>query len=668
MSGCKSQVGAMADRARQSEDTDRHVFDLEKDERWQARLAEARARREIALREKANGDAPPKPRIKPWEADGQGDLPDFEELEALLAPEEQERLDFADRVKTLRRTVEAEDRDRRPGDNGGPRLPGRQEPVPPPTDIAEVPEDEPDTEAPVLADAARKSEGASVADRYIKALSPDFTPVRPFVPETHDAIGFRPAIASETLSADDSEKLARQYASTMTSLVDAPEAVVAAPAVEARSRRRRGVPLMLLAGVCVLAVLPFTQTVPPLEKGPFSEVSVPRFGLPPALGVPMPMNEWPTPTVSGEWTPVTELSPGGPLAVPLDRGALFQRLVDPVAAVDPGETAFGDLAWTPIAPIAPLPWLASLDVPGTDAPPGATPIAPVPTGTEAAAEAPALPEPLSLLRVTVLVPESRDRAAADGLVEDLEARGHTIGSVKVVNLKISERNLRYYHEEDGAEAARLAEAYGARLRDFTNFRPSPSEGTVEIWLAGEGLGVEEPPQPPPAPQVQVQQVAPVPRVIIVQRQPSLLERLTGGLVSGHQGDGQPDPASGSSSRRGVAPTAVVPDTAETPTVDTGGAADPVPDDGGAAPTTGTGTTGTTTSPDGSGDTSGGSATGTSGSGTATGGSGSTTSGSGTTSGGSGGTSSGTGSSSTGSGTSGGSGSSSGGSGSTESGE
>ena len=60
-----SQVGAMADRALRPEEPARDVFDLEKDDRWQARLAEARARRAIALREKANSQEATKRRLKP---------------------------------------------------------------------------------------------------------------------------------------------------------------------------------------------------------------------------------------------------------------------------------------------------------------------------------------------------------------------------------------------------------------------------------------------------------------------------------------------------------------------------------------------------------------------------------------------------------------------------
>ena len=223
--------------------------------------------------------------------------------------------------------------------------------------------------------------------------------------------------------------------------------------------------------------------------------------------------------------------------------------------------------------------------PEIDRLPGEGAEAPLLAVSEAVEEVPAFPDPLSLLRVTVLVPSTADSAAAEELVDDLELRGHQIKSVQPVDLTISERNIRFFHDEDRGEAARLAEAYDARLRDFTNFRPRPSEGTVEIWLAGDSSTVPQP-VAQAAPGVQVQQVAPVPRIVIVQRQPSLIERLTGGLVSGHEGDGLPD-ASDSDSGSGV--VAPAPD-------DAAGGADVVdpsgsdPDAGGGPSTGGTGTT------------------------------------------------------------------------------
>lgn len=529
----------MADRATRPEDTERQVFDLEKDERWQARLAEARVRREIALREKANSETPPKRRMKPWEADGQGDLPDFEELEALLAPEDDgDRLDFADRVKSLRKSVEPEQK--RQGDNGGPSLGGRQERVAPPTEMEELPEEAAGDSDPVEETPRPRSGAVSVADRYIKALSPDFTPVRPFVPESHGAVGFTPSIVSETLSADDSEKIAREYASTMKADVAEVEPAPAAPVAKPRAARRRGVPLLLLAGVCALAVLPFSTTVPPLQKGPISAVPTPAFGLQPALGITRPMNAIPVPTRSGEWVPVTKRAPGRPFSLPFDVVPTTYRSIAPLPEFDPGDAGFGPFVWASVSPVEAERVSLAVRAPFADRLPGVAAEVPA-VAVDAAEETPPLPEPLSILRVTLLVPQTADEGLADGLVEDLELRGHEIGAVKTVNLKISERNLRFFHEEDRGEAARLAEAYGARLRDFTNFRPSPSEGTVEIWLAGEGVPAGQP-APRPAPQFEAQQVVPVPRVVIVQRQPSFLERLTGGLIGAHEGDGLPDPS------------------------------------------------------------------------------------------------------------------------------
>ena len=95
----------MADRALRPESSEREVFDLDKDERWQARLAEARARREVALREKASSGAEPKRRLKPWEEAGQADA--YDRVEPMLPAELEDKLDFSDRVKSLRHTIEA---------------------------------------------------------------------------------------------------------------------------------------------------------------------------------------------------------------------------------------------------------------------------------------------------------------------------------------------------------------------------------------------------------------------------------------------------------------------------------------------------------------------------------------------------------------------------------
>ncbi|NNL36033.1 MAG: hypothetical protein HKP35_09465 [Silicimonas sp.] len=146
------------------------------------------------------------------------------------------------------------------------------------------------------------------------------------------------------------------------------------------------------------------------------------------------------------------------------------------------------------------------------------------------------PEPLSDLRVTILVPSAGDPAEAEAIAENVLARGHDLARIKPVDLKINERNVRYFHGRDRGEAARLADAYDARLRDFTSFRPTPKDGTVEIWLAGNGAQAAAAVAPRKAATTRtVEALPPQPRIIIIQRQQSFLDRLTDAIGGGHVG-------------------------------------------------------------------------------------------------------------------------------------
>lgn len=62
--------------------------------------------------------------------------------------------------------------------------------------------------------------------------------------------------------------------------------------------------------------------------------------------------------------------------------------------------------------------------------------------------------------------------------------GFDLGEAHRQSLTIRNSNVRYFHEADRELAARLADATGADLRDFTGFRPSPPVGTLEFWAAG----------------------------------------------------------------------------------------------------------------------------------------------------------------------------------------
>jgi hypothetical protein len=97
----------------------------------------------------------------------------------------------------------------------------------------------------------------------------------------------------------------------------------------------------------------------------------------------------------------------------------------------------------------------------------------------------------SALLVRIAAPDSVPDAEAEEFAALIEDVGIGEGRVGRVGFRVSETHLRFYHREDAAAAAALGEVIGTEVRDFTSFRPSPPEGTLEIFLAGEGAS------PPP---------------------------------------------------------------------------------------------------------------------------------------------------------------------------
>ena len=84
--------------------TSKEIVELDKDERWQARLEEARARREIALREKAASRGRTKQRRKPWEEEPGDDADDFE-IKPIIQDKpanDEKDVDLADRLEAAR--------------------------------------------------------------------------------------------------------------------------------------------------------------------------------------------------------------------------------------------------------------------------------------------------------------------------------------------------------------------------------------------------------------------------------------------------------------------------------------------------------------------------------------------------------------------------------------
>jgi len=85
----------------------------------------------------------------------------------------------------------------------------------------------------------------------------------------------------------------------------------------------------------------------------------------------------------------------------------------------------------------------------------------------------------------------------DLIVSAFRDAGFDIGPPKKVGFNISKTNVRFFHSADGDGARHSADGDGARAlaeivggvaRDFTDFRPQPPVGTVEVWLAGRSGG------------------------------------------------------------------------------------------------------------------------------------------------------------------------------------
>ena len=209
---------------------------------------------------------------------------------------------------------------------------------------------------------------------------------------------------------------------------------------------------------------------------------------------------------------VSEIAPATPEAPAAPAPAVSPE-VAPELAPEPPEVA----TEAPAAPApAPLPEPAG-GIPAPDAtPPALAAAPPEPPAAPAADGAPPtpvadLPAPPALpARVIIHFPAS---AEAEALAARAALVGLGVAEVETVPVRfaIGASNVRYYHAEDRDGAGRVAEAIAGSLaggepatRDFTDFRPPPLAGRVEIWIAGAPRAVAPraarpaaPPAPPP---------------------------------------------------------------------------------------------------------------------------------------------------------------------------
>jgi hypothetical protein len=135
-------------------------------------------------------------------------------------------------------------------------------------------------------------------------------------------------------------------------------------------------------------------------------------------------------------------------------------------------------------------------------------------------------------RVLVHVPSGVASSESERTMAALGTAGYTpVGTVSVP-MTIGTTNIRYYHPEDAAAAQAMAAAITdgtgteAIARDFTDFRPQPAAGTIEIWLAGQPrtTTAQSPSQqaspPPPAPAAASQRPPSQPSAAAQRQQPT----------------------------------------------------------------------------------------------------------------------------------------------------
>ncbi|NNE79654.1 MAG: hypothetical protein HKN18_05205 [Silicimonas sp.] len=566
----------MADRAMKADGAgeSRDIVELDKDERWQARLAEARARREVALREKAS--KPKKPRRKPWEEEP-GQDPDSFTVEPIVQEPDPNRRDFADRFEALRETIKSDK-----------HTPANTKAVPAKPKVEQAEPVEPRPEPAVSTPASNTFDDIIPPDQAPpEPVAVPMPPRKKEVPEKDSLIA---------ADAPDVAEIAQRYAATLAPMPELavpevqqepePEDVVeeGADAATATTRRKPGRPLILLLLVLTLAAVPLLKTPPPLEIGP-SFPATPRFGLPPALGITTSMLWRPGKTFPGDWSPASVAAPARPLTVSTRPPAEYLRTVPGLDAMAE-EISTGSVSWSMLSPVianrtsdrlfSPItgygasalvpesaprprprsPVLKTESVPNGDSDvqsqafvdgaindPGPAALSASAPDAVPSVEGADMPPPITKLSMTILVPVTAKMQRAEQIADDLRNRGHSIARIQKVDVSIRDRNIRYFHNGDRREARRLAKAYDAELKDFTWFQPKPPTGTTEIWLSGKPNRIAQ--VPVPSPEKALGNVTEIftPKVVIVRRKPSLWERLfsgTGETPSGNQRQGDGD--------------------------------------------------------------------------------------------------------------------------------
>ncbi len=287
-----------------SDDLNGPLPDPRSDANWQARLEEARAKRAIALAERAKTAGPKKKRLKPWEEEGAVVLD--EDDDEIVTP--QSGLGFSERVEAMRAHERVKAASSKTGSDGNVAPSNRnwsEDALNEPLERVEPPKAEPMSDEPLPERTAVLSPAGTVNDLFDSPAFASDTPSHHVPANPVSLLRSPPPI--EPSPVPPWRQAAIEEAQVAPVSVPAPAAVRAPKA----SRKVSVGALMLVAAI---SVGPIWQMTRPVERGPLV-FTLSAFALEPALGLTSPMFEAPRPTRPGEWTPATDAPPRGPYDV-----------------------------------------------------------------------------------------------------------------------------------------------------------------------------------------------------------------------------------------------------------------------------------------------------------------------------------------------------------------
>ena len=141
---------------------------------------------------------------------------------------------------------------------------------------------------------------------------------------------------------------------------------------------------------------------------------------------------------------------------------------------------------------APAPYTAPVDL-------GAVAPAVSPEPRSRPETAPALDDPATaapagiIANAIVHAPSTVPGPIVAGAIDALSASGAAVEAPRRVDFRVTQSNVRYFHQDDAPAARTLATAIGAVARDFTNYQGAPiPTGTVEVWLSGDETVLSDP--------------------------------------------------------------------------------------------------------------------------------------------------------------------------------